>query len=426
MTVGGLVDVSESLWVWSGMSDAQTDVTLTSSLLLTSTAWALSLSLSGEHARIIRSSTAVTITAPGAYVSVTSGSFAIQSGDDFTDSDLSVSEGGVLSQAGPLTCSSLYVSGSSQQTGRGSTYVAHGPLTISDTTALQAPQMFVSDGLVRIEAGARMPELLLYGGTVEVASGTLTVDKSMQVSGSLPTVVLNRAAGASLAVATLIVSDGGFVECDPTRDTVESLAVYDNSEVGLGLTAGTLSLDSLYLSFAGLLDAGNGGVTVANGLTVVELLARLAEGRGDGSWNGTSGITSSAAAAALAASVPRTMGWLDNGDGSVSFAFAAPADTNLDWTVDILDGANFLAGGKFDSGLPATWNEGDFGYDGVVDILDAADFLSTNLFDAGPYNAATGQAGLVAAVPEPSTGGILALAVIAGAIHGLRRLTRER
>ena len=117
-----------------------------------------------------------------------------------------------------------------------------------------------------------------------------------------------------------------------------------------------------------------------------QLVAKILEGRGaSGDWTGTSGITSSAAAAAVAQSIPRSIGWLDNGDGSVSFAFAAPGDTNIDGTVDILDGANFLAGGKFDSGSPASWNEGDFGYDGVVDILDAADFLSTGLFDAGPY-----------------------------------------
>ena len=86
----------------------------------------------------------------------------------------------------------------------------------------------------------------------------------------------------------------------------------------------------------------------------------------------------------------------------MTFAFAAPGDTNLDWNVDILDAANFLAGGKFDSGTPATWNEGDFGYDGVVDILDAADFLSTGLFDAGAYNPPTDSVGSVAAVPEPN------------------------
>jgi hypothetical protein len=152
------------------------------------------------------------------------------------------------------------------------------------------------------------------------------------------------------------------------------------------------------------------------------MLVALNTGRGDGSWSGTSGITSSVAATDLTQSIPRTVGWVDNGDGSVTFAFAAPGDTNLDWTVDILDAANFLAGGKFDSGTPATWSEGDFGYDGVVDILDAADFLSTGLFDAGSYNGSAGEAGAVAAVPEPVSSSLVACGLLLGtAAAGVRR-----
>jgi hypothetical protein len=154
-------------------------------------------------------------------------------------------------------------------------------------------------------------------------------------------------------------------------------------------------------------------------------VAALLVGRGDGTWNGTSGITSSVAQADLAASIPRTVGWLDNGDGTVTSAYAAPGDTNLDWNVDILDAANFLAGGKFDSGTPASWNEGDFGYDGVVDILDAADFLSTGLFDAGAYNGGSGAVG-VAAVPEPAStiAASVGLAVALGMLRGRGRRSR--
>jgi len=90
--------------------------------------------------------------------------------------------------------------------------------------------------------------------------------------------------------------------------------------------------------------------------------------------------------------------------------------------VDIIDAANFLAAGKFDSGSPATWNQGDFTYDGVVDILDAASFLSNGLFDAGVYNPPAGSVGAVAAVPEPS---LWAAAVVCGlgltALRGRRR-----
>jgi hypothetical protein len=102
-------------------------------------------------------------------------------------------------------------------------------------------------------------------------------------------------------------------------------------------------------------------------------------------------------------------------------AYAAPGDTNLDWSIDILDAANFLALGKFDTGAPATWLEGDFSYDGIVDILDAADFVATGLFNAGNYNTAPGSAGAVAAVPEPSVAALLATVAVAATGWAARR-----
>jgi hypothetical protein len=118
----------------------------------------------------------------------------------------------------------------------------------------------------------------------------------------------------------------------------------------------------------------------------------------------------------VASSIPRGVGWLDNGDGSTSFAFAAPGDTNVDWQVDVVDALNFVTLGKFDTSLPATWLEGDFNYDGVVDILDALDFFNTGLYDAGTYNQPAGSLGAVAAVPEPASWAMLAAA--AGAVAG--------
>jgi len=238
---------------------------------------------------------------------------------------------------------------------------------------------------------------LVIGGSVGFVS---TYSGSTTVQGG----TLRLADGSALSSSQVVPVAGGTVALSgPIPATVG----------GLAANAG------------GLTDVGSGLMTVAAGLSAADMLVALNSGRGDGSWNGTSGITSSQAQADLATSTPRTVGWLDNGDGSMTFAFAAPGDTNLDWQVDILDAANFLAGGKFDSGTPATWSEGDFGYDGVVDILDAADFLSTGLFDAGAYNPPPSQAGAVAAVPEPSAWAILAVAGVA-ALRRARRGSHSR
>ncbi|MFM7519664.1 MAG: hypothetical protein ACKO9B_04245 [Planctomycetota bacterium] len=111
----------------------------------------------------------------------------------------------------------------------------------------------------------------------------------------------------------------------------------------------------------------------------------------------------------MAASELRAVGWLDNGDGSLSVAYAAQGDTNLDWVVDILDVSNFVASGKYGTIDPATWSEGDFNYDGVVDIQDVADFAATGLYGGPNYNTPAG----VAAVPEPAVPTVLFVAGVA-------------
>jgi len=87
-------------------------------------------------------------------------------------------------------------------------------------------------------------------------------------------------------------------------------------------------------------------------------------------------------------------------------AFAG--DANLDGVLDILDAAGFVAAGRFDSGLGATWSTGDFNGDGLVDVLDAADFMTTGLFDAGGY----ASPAAIAPVPEPGSGILLGLVAL--------------
>lgn len=221
--------------------------------------------------------------------------------------------------------------------------------------------------------------------------------------------------GSLLGTPDLAVFNGGRMTMPSDRQmalTVATLSVTETNEEPAG---------------GGRIDLGAGRITVAaGGVAAADLVADIVAGKGDGSWNGSTGITSSLVAAQVASSVPRAVGWIDDGAGGVTVAYSAPGDTNVDLQVDILDAANFLAGGKFDSGTPATWNQGDFGYDGVVDILDAADFLSTTLFDAGPYmTLPAAGAGAIAAVPEPSSawlGG--AVTVLAGTLA--RKARRRR
>jgi autotransporter-associated beta strand protein len=250
------------------------------------------------------------------------------------------------------------------------------------------------------EAG--YPTLTGTTAVLKTGAGTLVLDNANPLAASMTVQGgrLRLANGGAVASSTLVPVAGGTVTLSPALQTTLG---------GLAANAG------------GLVDVGTGLVTVAAGLSQSDMLVALVTGRGDGSWNGGSGITSSTAAASGG---NRTVGWLNNGDGSVTFGFAAAGDTNLDWSVDILDAANFLAGGRFDTGLPATWIEGDFGYDGVVDILDAADFLSTGLFDAGPYNAPATEASAISPVPEPALPAV-AVAIVAGWRLRLRRSARR-
>jgi fibronectin-binding autotransporter adhesin len=235
---------------------------------------------------------------------------------------------------------------------------------------------------------------------VKTGAGTLSITAANTLTGSTTVQqgTLQLANGSALASSKIVPVAGGTVSLTPYLQTTVG---------GLAPNAG------------GLVDVGSGYVTVASGLSPTDLVTAIVAGRGDGSWTGTSGITSSVAAADVAVSIPRSVGWVDNGDGSVSFAFAAPGDTNIDWQVDVLDAGNFLSFGKFDTGLAATWLEGDFNYDGVVDVLDAADFFGTGLYDAGTYNPPAGAVGAVAAVPEPS--GLALLACLGSMAAAYRR-----
>jgi hypothetical protein len=131
----------------------------------------------------------------------------------------------------------------------------------------------------------------------------------------------------------------------------------------------------------GLVDVGLGRLTVGSGLSGTDLVNGIIEILN----GGTTGITSSAAAATPF----RAVGWLDNGDGSMTFGFAAEGDTNLDNFVDVGDLQNILAAGKYGTGAAAVWADGDFNFDGVVDFSDLQDILASGVYGQSDYNPAS-------------------------------------
>jgi hypothetical protein len=201
----------------------------------------------------------------------------------------------------------------------------------------------------------------------------------------------------------------------PLAGGTVTLGVPQATVAGLAVTAG------------GLIDVGSGLLTVTGGLSAADVLRAINSGRGDPqrSWTGFSGITSSDAARENRSGAPRSVdvGWLVNGDGSLTFGYAAVGDTNLDGQVDVRDTANILAGGKFNGtvGGVATWAQGDFNYDGIVDILDVAEFIGTGLYGQHADNPLPGANGATVAVPEPS--GLAEIAAMLG-ILGCWRLRR--
>jgi autotransporter-associated beta strand protein len=283
----------------------------------------------------------------------------------------------------------------------GVTTVQSGTTRIATPNALVGSPTVVRQGAtlaIATGSGARLPSITLEGGMLQ-PGGMLAVNGTSGVS---RLVVVD---GVVEGQPALTIGSGGEVKIAGGTDT--SLAV------------ASLGVDQLN---GGRLDLGLGRIEVAaGGITDADLLAGLVAGRSDGSWTGTTGIGSSAVAAAIAAVEPRSLGWIQRGDGSYLVAYAAPGDTNLDGWLDILDASNFFTGGLFNTGLTGRWSEGDFNYDAVVDTLDVVDFMSTRLFDTGSYLSASPAAFKAIAVPEPASAGALVAAAAAWVARFCRR-----
>lgn len=272
-----------------------------------------------------------------------------------------------------------------------------------------------------------------WSGEVAVA-GTASV--GVQNAARL---VLDRVRPAGSAASSELVLESGGAGTAITLDDVAGLGRLVKRGQGtatvtgaLQLAAGTLEVAAGRLALptdrrliaavaglevgSGILDLGAGRIEIASGASAETLRRDIIAGRGGGSWLGSRGIVSSAAAS-MATDV-RTVGYRVHADGSAVVSFAAPGDADLNGRVDIFDVVTINAAGIYGSGLPAAWDEGDVNYDGLANVFDLIAINTAAAYNAGDY--LPSAVATVAAVPEPS--GLAAVALAAAGFLGAARL----
>jgi len=227
------------------------------------------------------------------------------------------------------------------------------------------------------------------GGTarLELTAGWLEVNEAVTLGsgGSL-----SLTGGHLLGAPAVTVTAGGSLSLPST-----ARSMLDVGRLSIAETAG-----------GGRLDLGAGEVNVApGGITAAALRADLLAGRNGGGWNGTAGITSTAAAAAGGT---RAVGYVIGSDGAARISFAAPGDVDLTGTVDVFDLVGINGAGTYATGLPSAWSQGDFNYDGVTTVFDLVAIGSSGVYGRGNYFPAAGPT--AAAVPEPGLSYLLAVA----------------
>lgn len=274
----------------------------------------------------------------------------------------------------------------------GPTSVSAGTLEVANPAALAATSVTIDTGAtLSIGPGVTMrsPAVLVDGGTISAAM--LAVD--------------------DLAGITSLAINAGTIAGSPavTIDAGGSMALVQDARV----TVAVGSLTVAEGSGGGRLDVGAGQMSIAaGGISAADLRSDIIAGRNGGAWNGSTGITSSAAAVATASS--RAVGYVVNADGSATVSFAAPGDTDLSGAVNVFDLVSINASGRYGSGTAAEWSDGDVNYDGVTNIFDLVGINSGGAYGQGNYYpAAPTSLGRPAAVPEPAATMTLALGLAA-------------
>jgi autotransporter-associated beta strand protein len=279
-----------------------------------------------------------------------------------------------------------------------------------------------------------------FTGTTAVTGGVLTID----YPGSFTGVPYTVTAGATLNVDGTIPSNATIADSgNTTFGASQGTGIFNRSISSLMLTTGSLAvvqapsalgnrtvLVTSSLAFGGGTNAWLGKVDLSSNDLVVHnaslatLTNQIKQGYNGGTWSGSAGIISSAAAADTTHLT--TLGTIIGG-GSFDNLVTSTTDVLVkytyygDATMDgKIDGSDYS---RIDSGYlthATGWNNGDFNYDGVINGSDYT--LIDNAFNTqgaaisatigDPTAEVTDQIAPAASVPEPGMCGLLGLSAM--------------
>jgi PEP-CTERM motif len=301
--------------------------------------------------------------------------------------------------------------------------------------------------------------------TLQAATGTATVTVLQGTHElNLPVIIASNSAFNVSSGASLVIANPMTINTGETLTTTGSVVYESTISLGTGAmlniagptTAQTLSLaksaaevavtphsgdstDVLQLSHLSIANGNtlnlSNNALIVHGGDLAGITAQLKSGFNGGGWNGTSGITSSTAAAdtsdltalgVIKASKAEVVDGQSLQSGDVLVAYTYLGDADLSGHVD--GGDYSLIDTGFNGHLTG-WQNGDFNYDGKVDGSDYS--LIDNTFNQqGASLAAAGQSliagatseisGGGSAVPEPGSLGLLGIGA-AGLIVRRRR-----
>ena len=231
------------------------------------------------------------------------------------------------------------------------------------------------DGVVNISSVTAEPiytriEVTVAAGAELIDTTVYTADERIVKKGK-GRLILTK---ASSHTGGALIEGGELVIRDPAALGTGGLEITGGGTATLELSGGTLPLSRLKLAVATKLDIGDGGVIVgAGGFTAADIRQAIIDGRNTGSWDGSSGITSSTAAgsqggASIAAANTFGVGYTIDSNGVLTVKTVMEGDTDLDGSVDFDDILNLFP--FYGETTGHIWQRGDITYDGKVDFDD--------------------------------------------------------